>query len=375
MIDKKTKILFFHFDLQPGGAERVLVNLVNNLDPEKYDITVQTIFGKGALHDAIAPNIKLKSLFNCNSFGGTRHFFKLFSPKTLHKLLIREKYDIEIAFLEQIPTRIIGGCQEKDTKKFTWLHNTANPDRKLAIAARSWAEFLETYMSFDKIAFVSEGARDTFYKYYPVSTPGEIVHNVVEADIIKRKSYEPIEDLTIEDDCLNLCSVGRICGQKGYDRLFRCLGRVTKRTSKKWHLYLIGEGAERDALIAQAIEEGIHDNVTFVGFRGNPYKYVSKMDLFVCSSYFEGYSTAVTESIIVGTPVLTTDCSGMREIIGNTNSGLIVENNEDALTAGLIHIFTDNQVLNNMKISAEERSSFYSKESCIKQFEKFIDND
>jgi len=375
MINKKTKILFFHFDLQPGGAERVLVNLVNNLDPDKYNITVQTIFGQGALKDAFAPHINLRSLFKCKSFGGTRQLFKLFSPETLHRLLIRERYDIEIAFLEQIPTRIIGGCHIKGTKKFTWLHNTANPDRKLAIAARSWEEFLKTYSSFDKIAFVSEGARDSFYRHYPAMTPGSVVHNVVESDIIKAKAMEKITDLTLDKDKLNLCSVGRICGQKGYDRLFRCLERVSKQSNRSWHLYLIGEGAEHDSLVEQATEEGIIDNITFVGFRDNPYKYVSKMDLFVCSSNFEGYSTAVTESIIVGTPVITTDCSGMSEIFGNTNSGMIVENNEDALTSGLIQIFDNNQILYEMKIAAEERSFFYSKESCIKQFENFIEND
>lgn len=375
MNNKRIKILFFHFDLQPGGAERVLVNLVNNLDPQKYDITVQTIFGQGQLKNAFAPNIKLKSVFNCKSIGGTRQLFKLLSPEKLHRLLIRERYDIEIAFLEQIPTRIIGGCQTIGTKKFTWLHNTANPDRHLAIAARSWKEFLKTYSSFDKIAFVSEGARDSFYRYYPIHTPGSIVHNVVESDNIKAMAMEKIIDIPIDKDKLNLCSVGRLCGQKGYDRLFRCLVQIKKRTNRPWHLYLIGEGAEHDALVEQATHDGIIDNITFVGFKDNPYKYVSKMDLFVCSSNFEGYSTAVTESIIVGTPVLTTNCSGMSEIFGNTKSGLIVENDEHSLENGLIQIFNNINLLTEMKIAALERSSFYSKESCIEQFEKFLEND
>lgn len=369
---KKTKILFFHFDLQPGGAERVLVNLVNNLNPDKYDITVKTIFGGGELKSSFAKHVKLESLFKCKSFRGIRLILKLFSPKMLHLLLVTDYYDIEIAFLEQIPTRIIGGCHRNNTRKYTWLHNTANPDRKLATAARSWNEFLRTYASFDKIAFVSEGAKSSFYRNYPVNTPGSVVHNVVESDIIKQKSQELLDDIILEQDCLNLCSVGRICGQKGYDRLLRCLEQIKKVSKRKWHLYLIGEGAEKESLIKQASQADIIDHISFLGFKANPYKYVSKMDLFVCSSYFEGYSTAVTESIIVGTPVLTTDCAGMSEILGDTNAGIIVENNEPALANALSDIIFNKVNLHEMKAAAKQRSFFYSKEYCLKQFEDFI---
>ena len=70
-------------------------------------------------------------------------------------------------------------------------------------------------------------------------------------------------------------------------------------------------------------ENDLQDYVHLLGYDRNPYKYVSKMDLFVCSSYEEGYSTAVTESIVVGTPIITTNCAGMDEIIGNSEAGIM----------------------------------------------------
>jgi len=367
----KKKILFFHFDLQGGGAERVLVNIANNLSPEEYDITVQTVFGYGANKKYLAPHVRQKSLFACRSFRGMRQIFRLIPPKLLHKLLIHEMYDIEIAFLELIPTRIVGGCRTKGTRIYAWLHNTVSNGHSLACASWSLNELYDTYASFDKIAFVSEGVKEAFYKYYPVSTPGEVVHNVLETDFIVNRAKEDI-DIALDESCLNLCSVGRICGQKGYDRLFRCLKRASEVSERKWHLYLIGAGVEKEPLIRQATDLGIVDKISFLGYQDNPYKYVAKMDLFVCSSLYEGYSTAVTESIVVGTPVLTTDCSGMSEIFGNTKAGFIVDNNEDALTDGLIEVFDNLQLLQQMKLDAVVRSNFYSKSACLKQFENFI---
>lgn len=67
-------------------------------------------------------------------------------------------------------------------------------------------------------------------------------------------------------------------------------------------------------------ENNLTDTFTFLGYRDNPYKYVKKADLYVCSSRREGFSTAVTEALIVGTPVVSTNCSGAYELLGKTMS-------------------------------------------------------
>lgn len=84
------------------------------------------------------------------------------------------------------------------------------------------------------------------------------------------------------------------------------------------------------------IENNLTDTFTFLGYRDNPYKYVKKADLYVCSSRREGFSTAVTEALIVGTPVVSTNCSGAYELLGKNNEyGIVTENNEDALYEGI----------------------------------------
>ena len=96
------------------------------------------------------------------------------------------------------------------------------------------------------------------------------------------------------------------------------------------------------------------------------------MDFVVCSSIREGYSTAVTESIILQIPVLTTECSGMREILGDTKAGIIVENSTEGLVDGLRKVLTDASLRHECKLAAIERSKFFSKERTLDQFEKFI---
>lgn len=115
------------------------------------------------------------------------------------------------------------------------------------------------------------------------------------------------------------------------------------------------------------------DNIKLLGFISNPYPYIKKSDLFICSSITEGFSTVVSESIVLGVPVLTTDCAGMRDILNESEYGLIVENNENGLKKGLVKILTDNEFYMLLKDKANERSAFFDKNKRIKELEYLFD--
>lgn len=363
----KKRILFLMADLGGGGAEKVLVNLVNNLDPSRYDVTIRTIFGKGVNEKFLKPHIHFSSLLKCKMIGGYGLLSKLFPPRWLYKLLVRGKYDIEIAFMMHVPTRAIGGS-DSSAKKYAWshtLHITSN-------AYRNEKEFLDTYKKFDGVAFVSRDGLEDFKQSYFSHPYGRVVHNVIESDYIKERGSKEIP-ISLDKDVVNLCSVGRLSPEKGYLRLVKSLGELYKEGFKKWHLYLLGEGEDHDAIVSLAQSLGINDRITLMGFQLNPHKFVSRMDLFVCSSVTEGYSTAVTESIILGTPVLTTDCSGMNEIIGDSGAGKIVPNSNEGLKAGIREVLSDVSLIDEMRIKAKGRSVAFSTKSLISEFEAFID--
>ena len=80
-----TKILFLIHDLGHGGAEKVLVNLVNNMDPAQFDISITALFGGGVNEQFLAPYVRFRAIYP-KAFPGNSHVMKLFSPKLLHKL-------------------------------------------------------------------------------------------------------------------------------------------------------------------------------------------------------------------------------------------------------------------------------------------------
>lgn len=84
-------------------------------------------------------------------------------------------------------------------------------------------------------------------------------------------------------------------------------------------------------------------NVKLMGYINNPYKYLKLMDCFICSSKYEGYSTAVVESIVVGVPFITTPCSGANDLV-NLGGGLLTDGSENSLL-NTVELFIQNENL------------------------------
>lgn len=369
-MEKRIKILFFIFDLGHGGAEKVLVQLVNALDPERYDITVQTIFNTGVNKDSFNHNIKRKWLFS-RQFHGMSYLVRLFSPSFLHKMLVKERYDYEIAYLEGVPTRVISGCRDSNTKTFAWVHIQMENLKGFFYSYNTIREAYNCYSRFNKIAFVSEVARSSFFQQTGWDDLNSgVVHNTLDISNIVREAKEDIP-FTLDHTLINLCSVGRLARQKGYVRLMNVLGDILELGQSNWHFYLLGEGLQREEIEKAIDNRGLKDHVTLLGYDSNPYKYVAKMDYFVCSSYKEGYSTAVTESVLVGTPVVTTDCAGMKEILGD-DAGIIVDNDDKALKEALLTILSSPSLTADMREKTIARSEMFSTLKTLNEFEDFI---
>ena len=141
----------------------------------------------------------------------------------------------------------------------------------------------------------------------------------------------------------------------------------------KNHIYILGIGEEKEKYEKYLTENNLTDTFTFLGYRDNPYKYVKKADLYVCSSRREGFSTAVTEALIVGTPVVSTNCSGAYELLGENNEyGIVTENNEDALYEGIKKMLTTPDLLEAYAAKAKERGKAFSTEKTVKAVEEML---
>lgn len=363
------KVLFLIHDLGQGGAEKVMVNLVNNMDSTKYDITVMTLFGGGVNEQFLLPHIKRCSVFK-KAFPANSKIMKLFTPTFLHKFCIKEHYDVEISYLEGPSARIISGCPNKDTKLVSWIHCTMRSEDDVANGFRSYKEANLCYNKFDFTAFVSQGVRDAFTKFSEYRGKTRVLYNTIESDVIVSKSKEKVDNL--DSDVTKIVATGTLKQVKGFDRLLRIAKRL-KEDHIRFHLYILGRGPMQNELAEYITSNNLDDFVSLLGYDTNPYKYVSKCDLFVCSSYSEGFSTAATEALIVGTPVITTEVSGMKEMLGENNEyGIVTENSEEALYKSIKRLLTTPNMLEDYAKRAKERSCYFSKDITTREVEKSI---
>ena len=366
----KKKILFLITNLGHGGAERVLINLVNHMDQEKFDITVQTLFDVGIYQDHIKNGIRYIGGYKRYPRGNTV-IMKLFSPKRLYKHFIKEDYDVIISYLEGPTARVVSGCTNKKTKLISWIHIEQETLDYASKSFRSRKEAINCYKKFNKIICVSEGIRKDFNNIFKFEKNIGVIYNTIESDKIKLKSLEKIEDVNFNSKEINVISVAKLMKTKGYDRLIN----VTKRLIDEGyplHVYIVGKGEEKGSLEKQVSHLGLNKNWTFVGFTSNPYKYVRGADIYICSSRREGFSTAVTEALIVGTPVVSTNCSGAYELLGEENEyGIVTENNEEALYQG-IKTMIDGDNLTYYRKKAEERGKEFNADNTTKEVEKMI---
>ncbi len=365
------RILFVIHDLGQGGAEKVLVNLVNHMDRTKFDISVLALFGGGVNEAFLRPDVRLYHAFS-KSIPGNSQWMKLLTPTQLYRWFIKEPYDIVVSYLEGPSARVVSGCPDPNTKLISWIH-TAFASRKSAAASfRSYKEAAACYQRFDKIIGVSERVKERFCELLPACPSVEVRYNTIDSALVLRQAKEPVSEVVFDAGQIHLCAVGSLKPVKGFDRLLRVHSRLRK-AGLPVHTYVLGRGPEQENLTRQAKELGVADSVTFLGYHTNPYKFVANSNLFVCSSHTEGFSTAATEALIVGTPVCTVDVSGMRELLGSQNEyGIVTENAEEALYQGVYELLTVPGKLDFYRKQAAQRGMHFSKEETVAAVEEML---
>lgn len=364
------KILFLIHDLGRGGAEKVLVDLVNNMDPEKFDISVTALFGGGVNEKFLLPHIKYRAVFP-RMMPGNSKIMKLFSPRMLHRLCVGEKYDIEISYLEGPAARIVSGCPGNGTKLVSWIHVEQHNMEMLAYSFRNEKEARKCYDRFDETVCVSEFVKDDFCAILDFKKNCRVLYNTVESDKIRTLSADEASEI-VRDGKISIITVGTLKETKGHMRL---LGIVKRLISDGFpiRLYVLGEGPLRGKMEAYIAENGLSDSVILLGYDTNPYKYVAKCDLFVLASRAEGFSTAATEALIVGTPVCTTRVSGMTEMLGSKNEwGIVTDNNDEALYEALRGLLEDPEMLAHYKKMAAKRGKTFETSATVKAVEEML---
>lgn len=216
--------------------------------------------------------------------------------------------------------------------------------------------------------------KNDFCNLYPMLSGADVLYNTNETDCILSMKDESIEECVFYDNEIRICGVGKIMPQKGFDKLARIHKKLIQ-DGFSVHTYILGEGPEQKNIEKYISENYLEKTFTFLGYQTNPYKYIAKCDLFVCTSVAEGFSTAATEALIVGIPVVTTSVAGMKEMLGeNDEYGIIAEMSEESLYEKIKMLLEQPDLLEDYKKRAWKRGKDFSKENTVTAVESYLEN-
>lgn len=327
------KILFGITSLTLGGAERVLVDLANELSKD-YEIVIWTLYGNGHLEKQLNKNIKMKTYMD-KSYEQISKFEKLLIPlkvlflqKHIYNNLIKDDYQVEIAFLEGPITRLIS-TKNKKVNKIAWIHNDISKVFGKGLKAKIKKIIDEKiYSKFEKLVFVSKDNLKEFEKTYPnIKNEKKVIYNYLDSKLIIEKAKQDIEEF--DKNTTNFVTVARLVEQKAIDRLIRVHSKLINN-GLIHNFYIIGDGPQREELEKLIKENNVEKTFHLCGKKENPYPYIKQADYFCLFSHYEGYGMVLDESKILNKKILITDTAA-REAVQNYNKAKIVDNNENAI--------------------------------------------
>lgn len=372
------KVLFFLESLAGGGAEKVLTDIVCNLDKSKYDITVCTVTDKGVYEEKVKSSCcNYKSLIKMDSYSKglfgklfvwlkTKIIYKL-PAKIVYKLFVKDKYDIEIAFVEGFATKLIANSSNANSKKIAWVHIDMISNPYADNSFLTLEEHKQCYQKYASIVCVSKDTEKQFKEKFNIPNTVVVYNPIDKENIVKNinNHYELKNEIIIS-------AVGRLENQKGFDRLIEILSKVIK-INEDFKLNIIGTGSQKNQLTRLIEKYGLNEKVFLLGFMDNPYKEMAKSNLLICSSRSEGYSLVIAEAMCLGLPILTTKCAGPIELTDNGKYGILVDNNENALYDAIVKILSNPHMLYDYHEKSLLRSEIFDIKRTIREVETIFD--
>ena len=376
----KKPLLFLIESLSGGGAEKVLTTLLRHLDSNKFDVTLCCIVDCGKYINDVKPYVHYTSLLpNPEQVKGIRKLIYQLKYKLIYSWLpLRMVYrwfvphhaEVEVAFVEGFATKLLAHSTNQQAKMIAWVHIDLKDFHWTKQLYKSQSEENEVYRQYHDIVCVSQTAEASFRHLFTNQQAHiQTLYNPIDSQSIIEQSQQLLQ--LPKPKAVRLATIGRLTKQKAYSRLLHIATRLQK-DGYVFELWIVGDGEEREMLQHYIQEKQLEKSVTLWGFQTNPYAFMAQSDLFVCSSISEGYSTAVTEALILGLPAVTTACSGMGELLKEGECGIITENSEDALLAGIKQLLDHPEQLAHYKEKATARGKEFTLEALMKPIEDLL---
>lgn len=359
------KIVFVLNDLACGGAQRVVLNLLENLNKNKFKVNLFLLYEKGAFHGQIPKECLVYFPKNTNRTVGKVVLLK-------HLVEFSKGADLIIGALELMPT-YMAICASRICKCpcIGWVHTNLEvflfmkKSRLKSIVHRFLIKIF--YNKLDGVITVSDGAKESLKKYIKERNWSKIkvLKNPICIENIIRKSDSSVEFFP---DGSNIITVGRLDKGKNIQMIIKAHASLINEGIKN-HLVILGEGEEKKCLNDLINKLNVEKSVLFLGFKENPYPYMKKANVFVMTSLYEGLPTVLIEALALGIPIVSLDCpSGPGEILSNGEYGILLKTNEPRKVAeGIKRILYDKKLSENLSRKGKIRAEDFNITNVVKK--------
>jgi glycosyltransferase involved in cell wall biosynthesis len=395
-----SKVLVASFDMQVGGVERSLINMLENFNYKYYDVDLLLYRHQGDFMRLLPDKHKLlEEIQEYATFrktipevfkekkimlGAARLIakYRADSKKFLKGIEETGYYQMQLMWKYSLPflPRLDGGYdvaisylwphyfvahKVNAKKKIAWIHTDySTVDTDIKIDLKMWDKF-------DSIVAVSEQCKEAFLSKYPVLRNKTIViENITSPQLIEKLSDEKIEDIKFDNNSFNVLTVARLSHAKGIDNAVKSLRMLHDRGMRGIKWYIVGYGGDETLIKELIIKNNLADSFVLLGKKINPYPYIKSCDLYVQPSRYEGKAVTVTEAQILGKPVLITNYTTAKSQLTDGVDGLITDLSVEGIVKGIEKLFKDAHL--RKKLQSNCRAMDYSNSSELKKLYKLF---
>lgn len=347
-----------------GGVEKALLELIDAIDQNEYEITAflpnkngqwthllekkvdVVVLEEKSVGSCVRELSKKRNLFDLFSF----FYFRLKSKLTIGKNYAKgleyrlksepkhhKNFDIAIAY-KMSNIDVVLNClyHIKSHKKVAWVHQIFNI---------SEVKYTNFYNQFDKVFCVSEMLKNQTDTMFPeLKDKTEVFHNILNVSKLKKLSTTFTPTLKKDNSQFAIVTVGRLSNEKGQD-IIPLVASLLRNKGYNFVWHLIGGGPLEQTIREKIEQYKVEENVVLCGVKDTPYPYIKNCDIYVQTSKTEGWGITVSEAKALHKPVVTTDAGVMSEQIKNGVNGIIADNySAEALCSGIELLMTNDSL-------------------------------
>ena len=340
---------------------------------DDYDITIFTIYLNGELEKELSSKVKLQTLCDKSFLQLNKFQRKISMPlkvllfkNNIAKKQLKEKYDVEIAFLEGPITRIFS-YKNKKAKKIAWIHSDISQIFGHGFKSKI-KRFLDKkiYSKYNKLIFVSKDNMEKFNEIYPdVKVDKKVINNYIDKEKVIKKAQEG-QDIEFDESVINFVTVTRLVEPKAIDRLIKVHKKLID--NGYYHkIYVVGDGPEREKLENLVKANSVNETFLLLGKKENPYPYIKNATYFCLLSNFEGFPMVLEEAKILEKFIIISNTAS-REVIEQYDKSVILDNNENDIYEGMKEIIENSNEL----LKKSNNNKTYDNQEIIEKIKQII---